>query len=69
MKAHAEFTTFDPAIDDITRTLLSDAQTSGGLLISVAPERVEALLEDLRASGALDAVIGTVRAGSGILVG
>jgi len=69
MKAHAEFTTFDPSIDEVTRVILSDAQTSGGLLISVAPDRLEGLLADLRAAGALDAVIGTVRAGGGILLG
>ena len=68
-RTHAEFTTFDPSVDDVTRTILSDAQTSGGLLISVAPERVEQLLTDLREGGNLDAVIGTVREGSGILVG
>jgi selenide,water dikinase len=65
---HAEFTTFDDSIDDTTRLVLSDAQTSGGLLIAVAREYLEGLLDDLRAARVLDAVVGEVRDGSGILV-
>jgi len=68
-RTHAEFTTFDPSVDDVTRAILSDAQTSGGLLIAIPHDRLDGLLEALRAGGALDAVIGTVREGSGILVG
>jgi selenide,water dikinase len=37
--------------------LFFDAQTSGGLLISVAPERAERLVERARASGAAAACI------------
>ena len=40
--------TFDPAIPEPLRTLLFDAQTSGGLLIAVAPDRVDALIAALR---------------------
>ncbi len=40
-----------PQIDEITRILLADAQTSGGLLIAVAPERAGALEQALRARG------------------
>ncbi|MGH7576760.1 MAG: AIR synthase-related protein, partial [Longimicrobiales bacterium] len=36
-------------VDETARTLLCDAQTSGGLLIAVAEERAEELLEALRA--------------------
>jgi selenide, water dikinase len=68
-RTHAAFTTFDPNVDDVTRAILSDAQTSGGLIISVAPDRLDGLLADLRDGGVLDAVIGRVQAGSGILVG
>jgi selenide,water dikinase len=40
---------------------LTDVQTSGGLLIAVAPDRAEALIEDLRAGGdTLAAAIGLV---------
>jgi selenide,water dikinase len=40
-----------PVIDEVTRILLADAQTSGGLLIAVAPERAGALEAALRARG------------------
>ena len=35
---------FAPELDDASRMLLFDPQTSGGLLFAVAPDRVEALL-------------------------
>jgi len=38
-------------IDEVTQILLADAQTSGGLLIAVAPERADALEHALRARG------------------
>ncbi len=41
------FVDFDSEIRENTRFLLADAQTSGGLLISVSPERKEALLREL----------------------
>ncbi len=40
-----------PQIDEITRILLADAQTSGGLLIAAAPERAAALERALHAGG------------------
>jgi selenide,water dikinase len=40
-----------PQIDEVTRLVLADAQTSGGLLIAVAPERAESLEAALRARG------------------
>jgi selenide, water dikinase len=67
-RTHAGFTTFDPSVPQSVRIGLSDAQTSGGLLISVAPERVEGLLAELRDANVLDAVIGTVREGAGLAV-
>jgi selenide,water dikinase len=49
--------------------LLADAQTSGGLLLSVAPSRTAALLEELGRAGTLAAsAIGHVRAPGGPLV-
>ncbi len=65
---HRQFTTFDPSVGETTRTILSDAQTSGGLLIAVTPGNVSQLLEDLRNAGALDAIVGEVQEGSGIVV-
>ncbi len=67
-RTHAQFTTFAASVDDALRVALSDAQTSGGLLISVAPERFDSLSRDLVRAGALDAVIGEVAAGEGISV-
>lgn len=49
---------FDPgALDNTTQLLLADAQTSGGLLLAVAPEKAGALLEALRDRGEHDAAI------------
>jgi selenide,water dikinase len=67
-ETHATFTDFMPSVPEAVRVGLSDAQTSGGLLICVAPDRVEQLSSDLRANGALAAVIGEVREGAGIEV-
>jgi len=65
MKAHAEFTTFDSGVDAALRVALSDAQTSGGLLIAVPPERADALRAKIGASAH---VIGVVKEGKGIRV-
>jgi selenide,water dikinase len=40
-----------PEIDEVTQILLADAQTSGGLLIAVAPDRASALERALTARG------------------
>jgi selenide, water dikinase len=53
----------DGKLDPVRLEVFYDAQTSGGLLISVAPDRVEALLAALkRREAAAAAVIGEVRA-------
>jgi selenide,water dikinase len=54
---------FAATVDQPTRTLLGDAQTSGGLLIAVAPERLNALLDALAGVAPVSAVIGDVVAG------
>src|SRR5207253_631548 len=55
---------FADAVDGTTRLLLADAQTSGGLLIAVAPDRADALVAALGREGTLTAaVIGRVVAG------
>ncbi len=51
------FVTFDDKVDAITRDILFDAQTSGGLVIVVDPGNADALLKDLRARGIPDAAI------------
>ncbi len=50
------------------RMLTADAQTSGGLLLAVPPDRVAALVEELRGQGALaHAIIGTLNPAAGII--
>ncbi len=67
-REHEAFTTYEAGVPDSLRTIFSDAQTSGGLLIAVGPDELHALLEGLREPDALAAVIGSVEAGSGIVV-
>jgi selenide,water dikinase len=55
--------TFSPEVGEPLRMLLSDAQTSGGLLLSVPPESLNALLSRLQASASLAAVIGETEEG------
>ncbi len=67
-REHAAFTTFEAGVPEDLKLLLSDAQTSGGLLIAVGPDELHALLSGLHEPSALGAVIGGVEAGSGIVV-
>ena len=56
----------DTAATDLLSVLvLADAQTSGGLLFGVAPERSAGAVAELRAQGHAAAVIGRARAGGG----
>jgi len=56
-------------IDDTTRALLTDPQTSGGLLVACAPDAVDAVLAVFRDEGfGQAAVVGELAAGSGISV-
>jgi len=62
------FVYFDDSLSQVDRILLADAQTSGGLLISLPQSEVDALLTDLEARGVEAAVIGqVVQAGSGMI--
>jgi len=65
---HASFATFDDGVDDAMRIVMSDAQTSGGLLIAVPEDNLALLRGELAAAGVLNAVIGQVHEGSGIHV-
>jgi selenide,water dikinase len=60
--------TFAPDVAPVDRLLLCDAQTSGGLLIAVSPQRRDALADAFaqldHVSGYTYAAIGTVRAGN-----
>lgn len=54
---------FAPTVNRILQDVLFDPQTSGGLLISVAPERAPDLLNALKAKGIQDAaMVGEVMA-------
>jgi selenide,water dikinase len=56
-----EQVTFDPGVSRVAQLILADAQTSGGLLISLAAERAEALVAALHDRGvATAALIGEV---------
>ena len=49
------FVDWSPGLSRVDRLLLADAQTSGGLLIAVPPERTAALLAALQARGVAEA--------------
>jgi selenide, water dikinase len=51
---------WDGAVDSVSRAVLCDAQTSGGLLIAVSPDRVHALEGALGARGVLAARVGEI---------
>ncbi len=55
-EALAPHVTFDPAVGEAMRVLLFDAQTSGGLLIAVDPDRANTLLAALQREGTPAAV-------------
>ena len=48
---------FASSVDRVLQDVLFDPQTSGGLLICVAPEKAEDLLKNLKAKGIKDAAI------------
>lgn len=57
---------FTPTLGEVDRLVLADAQTSGGLLIAVAPERRGELVERLLVAGTLAAsVIGEITTETG----
>jgi selenide,water dikinase len=59
---------FDPGIDEAWQMLLFDAQTSGGLLCAVSPDRLAGLLERAEEADQPLWVIGEVLTGAGIQV-
>lgn len=65
---HAVFTEFGATVTPELRMIASDAQTSGGLLIAVAPERADALRAALLAANTLAAQVGSVERGRGLIV-
>lgn len=66
--SYGEAVTLPAETEDWQRHLLTDPQTSGGLLVSCAPEAADRLVEDIRAAGYPAACrIGAVVAGTGTL--
>jgi selenide, water dikinase len=64
VESAADTVAFASGVDATMRLLLSDAQTSGGLLIAVAPQRANALVAALkREATPVAAIIGHVVAG------
>ena len=59
---------FEPAIDEYARTLLFDAQTSGGLLVCLPGATLPAFLTAAAARALPAWVVGSVEAGEGIEV-
>jgi len=56
-------------VSETDRILLADAQTSGGLLVALPPDRAERLVERLRAAGGLaTSVIGEITDSPGIRI-
>jgi len=57
----SEYVSFDPGVSQVAKLILADAQTSGGLLISLPDDRADALLAGLRERGvSVAARIGSV---------
>ena len=57
-------TTFNSELSETDQLLLCDAQTSGGLLISVPADHADALIRELRAANTLAAaIVGDIRSG------
>lgn len=55
--------TFPDTMDEGSRLLLADAQTSGGLLIAVAPDNLGSLMSELKSRDvAVSAIIGEIEA-------
>ena len=53
----ANMVEFDPDVPEYMHDILFDAQTSGGLLIAVSPEKAEILLSRMHAEGIKEAAI------------
>ncbi|HET9642486.1 MAG TPA: selenide, water dikinase SelD [Burkholderiaceae bacterium] len=67
--AYGEEVRLDPDLPLTAKDLLTDPQTSGGLLVSCAPETVDEVLRIFRSEGFVHATeIGRMESGSGLVV-
>lgn len=57
----------EAVVEERESWILYDAQTSGGLLVAVAPEKTKALIDLLRRAGVVASAIGSVRRGDGTI--
>lgn len=64
----AAHVTFANAVDGVTRQMLWESETSGGLLLCLAPGAVESFLATCQAAGQAAWRVGEVTAGAGITV-
>jgi selenide, water dikinase len=62
------WTEWDSRVTPLQRTVATDAQTSGGLLLAVDAQQVEALLADFAAHGAMAQRVGRLVADGGVRV-
>jgi selenide,water dikinase len=63
--AHVRGSLDAPGVDEVSLTILADAQTSGGLLFGTSPDRAAEAVAALRESGHEAAVVGRVVEGTG----
>ena len=68
LESCAEHVVWDDGITDIDRQLMSDPQTSGGLLISLPEGAVDGLLADLKTRDVTGTVVGEVTESTGYAV-
>ncbi len=66
--ARSRGVSFDAGVEDALRLLLCDAQTSGGLLIAIPPDRADHLTRELNARTIPHARIGTLTESPGIQI-
>lgn len=65
---YGKWVQFEDSVNEVTRQLLFDPQTSGGLLIAVAREYAEPLLQTLTQRGIDGQRIGEVAVGDGLII-
>ena len=77
LSAAAAYATWDPDLDETERLMLSDAQTSGGLLLAVRPDAARGLLDALVAQrtpvavdigGVVGGAAGTIHVSRGAVI-
>ena len=67
-QAVAAHAAYQGEISPVDRLLLCDPQTSGGLLVAIAPERLDETLAALRAEDVTVSMVGRAEAGAGLIV-